>query len=199
MITRRITYLLVFLLLLSSGISFYAFLGRKEKVDFRTVAADIVRKTASSNQPLQRMARKQDRILFSPPTGKFYSDKDLLFDGIYLEYFKNMKIRSIVLFSDGLANGTAATFHRNGTIRENIPFQKGLRNGTYRRMDAFGHLLVTGTYVMGKMEGKWCLYFPDGSIRYVGTYKDGLLIEEWFGAFPEEGFDFSEDLLEVED
>jgi len=187
MINKRLSYLLMALLALSVMVAVYAFFGRQPQTDYRTVAAEIVRRHGQSVQPIARIARKQAGIIYSKSDKLFYDSDNKLYHGIYTEQYKSMNTRSSVPLEAGRAEGEVRTYARNGRLRELITYQQGLRSGAYFRYDAFGHLLISGNYHNNLMEGEWKLYFPDGSVRYIATYEKGKLREEWYGEFPADG------------
>lgn len=187
MMSKRLTYLLFALLALSIGVSVFAFFGRKPQADYRTVAAEIIKRHGLSEQPIPRIARKQVNIVFSESDGRFLDSSGNPFNGRYTEYYKSLNQRSIIHFEAGLAQGEVHAFARNGRLRERITYNMGVRHGAYARYDRFDHILISGNYVDGQMDGEWKLYFPDGSARYIATYTEGKLKEEWFGEFPAEG------------
>jgi len=129
-----------------------------------------------------------DTVIYVNASGKriyhFYKDGPVKCDiniqynsynGDYLFYFPNGKIRIKGKYSSGLENGEWIWYYWNGEISSKGTYDYGDKTGKWEYYNEDGKLNRVSEYENDKKSGKEISYYENGKIENERFYRDGLL------------------------
>lgn len=131
------------------------------------------------------------------PKVSYTEDANALFQGPYVSYFRNGKVRSKgnlkdskeqgtweysykngnpfskLNFQDGLLQGKAQYYYQNGVLNEEMNFESDLGQGAYQSFYRDGTKRSEGILSDGKFDGPLTTYRKDGTVQKVVTCNCG--------------------------
>jgi antitoxin component YwqK of YwqJK toxin-antitoxin module len=146
------------------------------------------------------------QILFSTKSGditktEYY--KEGVKEGPTVEFFDNLKKKSVLNYKDGKLDGVAEKYYENGALLERSIYLNGLKEGKsiwyskgkkriaeyYYKNGLFegtntsyfenGNKMKIETYTQNILNGPYKEYYRTGKLKEEGNYKDGKKIGEW--------------------
>lgn len=108
------------------------------------------------------------------------------------EYYKNGKIKAVLVYKDSLLYGKQLYYDENGNIKKAEIYNEigikvaegqmdtmGRRQGKWQLYYDDGTQLADGNYLNNKKSGKWVYYYSNGKILEKGSYINDLPNGQW--------------------
>ena len=98
-------------------------------------------------------------------------------DSIYTackEYYKNQKVRTIVISKKNKGDGPVKEFFESGILRREWAYVDGKLDGLFKEYYANGQLKVKVSFKNDKKEGESKEYYETGELKRIANFKDDL-------------------------
>ncbi|GEM_PF-1917182 len=91
------------------------------------------------------------------------------------EYYKDKKVRAIVIYKRNKLDGPLKEFFENGILRKEWVSVDGKIDGPFKEYYANGRLKVEASFKNDKMEGESKEYYETGELKRIANFKDDVL------------------------
>ena len=96
------------------------------------------------------------------------------FDGEFVEYYSNGKLKSKGVFKSGVVNDLRIMYYENENKQVERNYLLGKPNGKNAEYFEDGKTKQEGQFKLGKEDGVWLFYFENGNRKALVTFADGI-------------------------
>ncbi|HOY38417.1 MAG TPA: hypothetical protein PLK75_03890, partial [Bacteroidales bacterium] len=97
--------------------------------------------------------------------GLYYTDKNELYTGDYIELYDNGNIKLKMHIENGQKEGETMLYFQNGSVSEARNYHKGKKHGDWVCYDTSGVKIAVAQYENNQKSGLWLIWDANGILR----------------------------------